>query len=110
MRSPMGTELATELLSKLQATRETLAGRDEKLSALESSVNKILLRIDRPGFGGSDRDDSACERKSAVAYLTEHHVLKAGPSPVSLHFSGQQIDQAVLAQKAFASYLRSGDF
>jgi HK97 family phage major capsid protein len=107
----MSLELV-ELLKEVRATRDTLGTTDERrnhrIDQFESAINDIMRRIGRPGIDGGP--NTVDERKSACDYLQLHHALKAGPQAQPIDFGPQELDQAAIARKAFAPYLRSGDF
>lgn len=106
----MGGENFADLIAEVKETQSIVARadteRDRILKQVKADVDRLALRVARPGQDGAP--SLVDEHKSARDYLQLRHMLKNGSSAQPIDFGYQEIDQAALARKAFVSYVRTG--
>ena len=102
------------LLNEIKAARQAVETRDgqtqERVAELESSINEILLGMRRPG-GDGGYGDGAIERKDAWQMCMDRHsweVQKMEGRDVGYTPSSDEIESAIIAQKAWRKIIRHG--
>jgi HK97 family phage major capsid protein len=104
-----------ELLTEIKAARQSIVDRDQKtldrLDELERGINDILVGLRRLG-SASYGDDRDLERKSAITMCQDRHAWRNQKNEgrwVDYVPGGDEIDEGIMAQKAWRAILRHGD-
>src|SRR5262245_23287311 len=107
-------ELTTELVEEIRRARDGLdrgdARTNSRIDKLETSLNAVLLRTNRPGR--EPVDDDVAERADARGLCIIKHALtipKNDGNTAEYTPSASEIDEALLAKKAIRSLFRHGD-
>ncbi|OSI33030.1 hypothetical protein [Bradyrhizobium canariense] len=107
----MGAELI-DLLNEVRATRDALASgdteRDKVLQKIKADIDRLTLRVGRPGLDNFDDDAS---RKAAIGLLKLKHDLKIPKTDAQLPFvpSEDAINEAKNHIDAIKALMRSAD-
>jgi HK97 family phage major capsid protein len=100
----------TRTTRSIAELRKSSLDLESKYDGLESSVNDLWKRVQRPGAEGFNGDVD--ERKDAIGHCVVKDNLTVprveGNASVYVPTSSE-IDDAVLARKAFRNYFRHGD-
>lgn len=100
-----------ELFAELTKMSDILAQGDQRVEALERSVNEILRKAGRPGGIGQLGDGADLERKSAIEMCKIRHderVPKSDDVTKAYTPSSQEIDEALAARRALSHVIRKG--
>src|SRR5262245_8838857 len=107
-------ELTTELVEEIRRARDGLdrgdARTNSRIDKLETSLNAVLLRTNRPGR--EPVDDDVAERADARGLCIIKHALtipKNDGNTAEYSPGPSEIDEALLAKKAITSLFRHGD-
>ncbi|UGY16730.1 phage major capsid protein [Bradyrhizobium septentrionale] len=107
----MGMELV-DLINEVKATRDVLATgdveRDKILKQVRADVDRLALRVNRPGFDNISDD---ANRKAAIGLLRLKHDLKIPKHDVQHPFvaSEDQIAEATTHIEALKALMHSAD-
>jgi HK97 family phage major capsid protein len=107
-------EAAENILTEIRAATAQLDVRDknyrERMGALESTVNNVLKRLDRPS-GGNGFGAGLDERKSALDLLATKHAIinskRDAAAPPEPNFSAEQVNEAQLAIRGLRSLMHT---
>jgi HK97 family phage major capsid protein len=86
---------------------------NERVDEIERSLNEVLIGQRRPGADSYTADDRELERKSALTMCHDRHSWQHQRNEgkwIEYRPSGDEIDEAVTAQRAIRAILRHGDF
>jgi HK97 family phage major capsid protein len=111
----MGVELGlADFLKEAKEIRDSIGtaddAREKRLDGLERSMNDVLRKVSRPGFGGGDRVDDL-ERKDAIEYCILRHELDVPKTDGQAAYtpSSAEIENAVLATRGLHTLFRTGN-
>ena len=87
------------------ATRDEMAARDQKFTAIETSINDLMRKLGRPGVEFSDETN----RKAAIGLCEMKHHLQVPKKDLQLPFAPTevQISEAAVACTAMKALINS---